>query len=91
MNGGVRVPHPIEILYGGVALACDLNGELHEEELHGLFAADTRVLSTYRLGIAGHAWQLLGRSRSGPATARWEFQNPLLCTQEATSRPARCT
>jgi glycogen debranching enzyme len=79
MNSGVRVPHSIEILYGGgLALACNLNGELYQEELHGLFAADTRVLSTYRIGIAGQAWHLLGRSRPDHHRAQWEFQNPLL-------------
>ena len=78
MNG-VRVPQPIQVLHSGpVALASGLDGQLAAEELHGLFAGDTRMLSSYRLGISGHAWRMLGRSRSGHATATWEFQNPPL-------------
>ncbi|MEW6612576.1 MAG: glycogen debranching N-terminal domain-containing protein [Pseudomonadota bacterium] len=77
MNGGARIPQPILVLHGGgVALACALDGQIQAGELHGLFAGDTRVLSTYRLGVGGQAWRLLGRSRSGHATAQWEFQNP---------------
>lgn len=69
--------HPFEILYGGgIALSCAFNGELHAEELHGLFAADTRVLSSYRLTIAGHAWRLLSRTRPSSASAQWDMQNP---------------
>ena len=51
------IPHPIEILVGGdVALACGTHGEIVADELHGMFAGDTRVLSTYRLAIAGYGW-----------------------------------
>jgi glycogen debranching enzyme len=71
------VPHPLEILYGGgVGLSCGAEGEVRAEELHGLFAGDTRVLSTYRFTIAGHAWRVLARSRPGPSTAQWDMQNP---------------
>lgn len=51
---------------------------MRAEQLHGLFAGDTRVLSTYRLSIGGKPWMLLGRSRIGRATACWEFQNPAI-------------
>ncbi|HEU5330897.1 MAG TPA: glycogen debranching N-terminal domain-containing protein [Thermomicrobiales bacterium] len=79
MSGGVRVPQPIMVLHGGgVALACSLDGQLLAEELHGLFAADTRVLSTYQLGVGGYAWRPLSRARAGHATASWEFTNPLV-------------
>lgn len=79
MTNGVRTPQPTVILYGGgVALASDPSGEVRAEEAHGLFAGDTRMLSTYRIEINGSRWQLLGRSRLGHGTARWEFQNPSL-------------
>jgi glycogen debranching enzyme len=78
-NGGVQVPQPIELLHArGIALACGREGEVAAEQLHGLFAGDTRVLSTYRIGIGGHQWQLLSRSRPNSATAEWTFQNPAL-------------
>jgi glycogen debranching enzyme len=76
---GVRVPHPVEILHGhGVALACGLDAELRADDLHGLFAGDTRVLSTLRMTLGGQKWQLLSRRRVGHGTARWRFQSPRL-------------
>src|SRR5919108_3576264 len=76
MNAGSRVPQPYLILWGsGVALSCGLAGEVLAEELHGLFAGDTRVLSTYQVLISGQTWHLLGRSHFGHGTAQWEYQN----------------
>ncbi|HTM43302.1 MAG TPA: glycogen debranching N-terminal domain-containing protein [Polyangiaceae bacterium] len=73
------IAHPLEILFGGgVGLACGLDSEIHADELHGLFAGDTRVLSTYRFTIGGHAWRCLSRSRSDPSVAQWDMQNPPL-------------
>jgi glycogen debranching enzyme len=71
------VGHPLEILYGGgVGLSCGRDAELRSDEFHGLFAGDTRVLSTYQFTISGHAWRVLARVRLGPSTAQWEMQNP---------------
>src|SRR5436190_10725095 len=76
MNAGSRVPYPYLILWGsGVALSCSLDGQVLAEELHGLFAGDTRVLSTYQILVSGQAWRLLGRSHFGHGTAQWEYQN----------------
>ncbi|WP_447978279.1 amylo-alpha-1,6-glucosidase [Candidatus Nitrospira bockiana] len=76
MIGEVRVPHPLTVLHGGgVALACGPDAQIRAHHLHGFFAGDTRVLSTYRLSVNGQPWHLLGRSLLGRATARWEFQN----------------
>lgn len=76
MNGKIKIPHPSEVLYGrGVSLACALDGEIAADQLHGMFAGDTRVLSSYRLGIVGGQWQLLSRERSGFSARRWSFQN----------------
>ena len=75
----VLVPRPVPHRGAprrGVAIASGLNGHLEAGQLHGLFAGDTRVLSTYRLTIHGQAWQLVGRSRAGHATALYVFQNP---------------
>jgi glycogen debranching enzyme len=75
------IPQPIEIMQGGgVALACGSDGHLHAEQPHGLFAGDTRVLSTYRLAIAGHALTLLSRVRVGPSTMQWDLENPRVRT-----------
>jgi len=67
------------VLYGrGASLACGLDGQVNAEALHGLFAGDTRVLSTYRIALNGAAWQLLGRERFNSSMARWTYQNPTL-------------
>jgi len=70
-------PQPLDIFYGaGVALSCDsADGQLREDDRHGLFAGDTRVLATYRLTIGGHTWHRLSRSRFGLEAAQWDFQN----------------
>ncbi len=79
MNAKIQVPHPIEVLYGrGVALACGLNGEVTADKLHGLFAGDTRVLSTYSIAVDGVPWKLLSRERRDSSNCVWSFQNTSL-------------
>jgi glycogen debranching enzyme len=71
------IVHPLIVLHGdGVGLACGDDGTLAAHELHGLFAGDTRVLSTWRFTIGGHPWRLLARSRVGASTAQWDFDSP---------------
>ncbi len=77
MSDGLTQPNET-MVGGGVALACGLDGELHPQEQHGLFAADTRVLSTYRFLVGGHSWKLLSRSRLGPSRIQWDYQNVAL-------------
>src|SRR5688572_12552399 len=67
---------PLVILHGGgIALSCALDGTVSADELHGLFASDTRVLSTYRITLGGVGLQLLSRTRDGHGTADWHYQN----------------
>lgn len=73
----VRIPSPLDVFYGHrISLSCARDGQLSADKLHGLFAGDTRVLSTYRITIGGYGWKLLGRSTTGANTAEWHFQNP---------------
>lgn len=75
----IQVPRNDVILYGGDSvLACRLDGQLDEDGFYGYFFRDTRVLSTYRLGVAGHPWQLLGRAQLRHDEAQWHYENPLL-------------
>jgi glycogen debranching enzyme len=79
----ISVPHPIEILVGGgAAMACGLNAEVHADALHGLFAGDTRMLSTLRYSLGGHALRVLSRWRPAPGAAHWEMQNPKMRTAD---------
>jgi glycogen debranching enzyme len=72
----VRVVQPLETLHGGgVALSCALDGTMSADALHGLFAADTRLLSTYRVSLGGVGLEPLSRARDGHGTALWHYQN----------------
>jgi glycogen debranching enzyme len=84
----IQIPHPTIVLHGdGMAMACGLEGEVHAEELHGLFIADTRVVSSYRITIEGQQWQLVGQDREGHGTATWTFQSPLIRTRHGDLAP----
>lgn len=79
MSPSVR--HPLEILFhGGVSLVCGPDGLIAAHELQGLFAGDTRMLSTYRLAINGRPWQLLGRARPDTRSGVWDYQNARFAT-----------
>jgi glycogen debranching enzyme len=72
----VGLAQPLVILHGGgIALSCGLDGSVSADELHGLFAGDTRVLSTYRTTLGSVGLQLLSRTRHGHGTAEWHYQN----------------
>ncbi|HEX5440571.1 MAG TPA: glycogen debranching N-terminal domain-containing protein [Ktedonobacterales bacterium] len=60
---------------GSLACACGRDGRLHADQQHGLFAGDTRVLSTYHFGIGGSVWRLLSRSDSDSRHCDWMYQN----------------
>ena len=66
-----RVAQPVETLHGGgVALSCALDGSISADALHGLFAGDTRVLSTYRITLGGVGLDLLLAEQRGPRHCR---------------------
>ena len=72
----VRLFEPAATLHGhGVALLSDIAGQIHADGAYGLFAGDTRVLSSYRFEVNGCRWQLLGRACQGHGSAQWHFQN----------------
>jgi glycogen debranching enzyme len=84
----VQIPHPAVVLHGdGIALACGLEGDVRADELHGLFVEDTRVLSSYRIVLAGQSWQLVGRTREGHGSATWTYQSPLVRTHRGEFAP----
>jgi glycogen debranching enzyme len=72
----VRLFEPATALHGnGVALVSDTAGQIHADGPYGLFAGDTRVLSSYRFEVNGCQWELLGRACHGHGSAQWHFQN----------------
>jgi glycogen debranching enzyme len=65
-------------------LVCERNAEMSSTEEHGYFAADTRLVSGYRLKLGRKRPVLLNASAVEHHSARFEFTNPaiLQCTGE---------
>jgi len=81
----VRILDPTLALHGsGVTLVSDMAGQIHADGPYGLFAGDTRVLSTYKFDVNGCSWQLLGRTCLGHGSAQWHFQNRTLRDAQGT-------
>ena len=79
MPASVRILEPPTALHGsGVCLVSDFAGQVHSDGPYGLFAGDTRVLSTYKFEVNGCSWQLLGRVCRSHGSAQWHFQNRTL-------------
>jgi glycogen debranching enzyme len=76
LRKNVEIPNAAVFVFGGgTVFACAAGGNVDPDAIHGLFAADTRVLSRFRVTLDGEPLDLLGRSRSDNSTASWEFQN----------------
>ncbi|MBS1190099.1 MAG: hypothetical protein H6R10_1891 [Rhodocyclaceae bacterium] len=88
MNASVRIFQPRIVLHGsGIALVSDIQGQIHAEERYGLFAGDTRVLSTYKYQINGNGWTLLGQALTGHGSGQWHFQNPAFRDEQGLLEP----
>src|SRR5689334_19986320 len=75
-------PPAITINQGNTFMVTDLRGEIDDREEHGVFARDTRFISTYRLTISQAAWTLLSSSAVTYHSAGFEFVNPTLQTED---------
>jgi glycogen debranching enzyme len=81
----VRMFEPAVALHGGgIALVSDMAGQIDADGVYGLFAGDTRVLSTYKFDVNGCSWELLGRTCLGHGSAQWHFQNRALRDPQGT-------
>ncbi len=59
---------------------CATNAEISSTKEQGYFAADTRLVSGYRLKLGGSRAVLLNSAAVGHHSARFEFTNPALTT-----------
>lgn len=57
-------------------LVCELSAEMSSTKEQGYFAADTRLVSGYRLKLGGRAPILLNGAAIAEHSARFEFTNP---------------
>ena len=72
----VRVgPPTVTIHDDDEVLVCDLNAEMSSTREQGYFSADTRLVSGYRLRLAGDRAVLCNSSAVANHSARFEFTN----------------
>ena len=65
-------------------MVTDERGEITPDSEHGLFAADTRFVSQYRLFINGLPWKLLGSASVSHHAEKIHFLNPALTASSRT-------
>jgi len=86
MGAEIRVGPPVlTINRGSTFMVTDQRGEIDQAQAHGVFADDTRFLSTYSLYINDRPWDLV---TSAPVTyyaARLDLVNPLVLTPSETA------
>jgi glycogen debranching enzyme len=71
-------PPVLTINRGSTFLVTDLNGEIDPAGAHGLFAEDTRFISSYRLSIDDQPWECVTSAPITYYAARLELTNPEL-------------
>ena len=67
----------------------ELSAEISNTEEQGYFAADTRLVSGYRLKLGGVRPILLNGAATRPHSARFEFTNPTLVGSDGNDVPKR--
>src|ERR1044071_2236880 len=83
MSISIKVgPLALTINQGNTFMVTSPRGEIDPYQEQGVFAHDTRFVSAYRLTINQAAWQLLSSSTVTYYSARFEFINPTLETED---------
>ncbi len=75
-------PPVLTINQGSTFMVTDLNGEIAADSEQGIFANDTRFVSSYRIFANGQPWVRLTSSATTYYTARLHLTNPPLATEE---------
>lgn len=71
-------------------VVCELSGEMSSTKEQGYFAADTRLVSGYRLKLGGERPILLNGTATRNHSARFEFTNPALVGSDGHLLPEHC-
>jgi glycogen debranching enzyme len=79
-------PPVLTINQGSTFMVTDLNGEIAAGSEQGVFAADTRFVSYYKIFANGQPWQRLSSSPTMYSAVRLYFTNPPLATEEGEIR-----
>ena len=73
----VSVGPPVVLIhFNDEFLVCEMSAEMSSTKEQGYFAADTRLVSGYRLKLGGKAPVLLNGAAVADHSARFEFTNP---------------
>src|SRR6266849_5486951 len=79
----IRVGPPVlTINQGSTFMVTDLRGEIDPRQEHGVFAQDTRFVSSYRFYINEQPWKLVTSSTVTYYSARLYLTNPELRTDD---------
>src|SRR5215468_6207830 len=80
----VRVgPQVLTINHGSTVMITDLSGEIAPRGEQGVFAHDTRFVSSYRIFANGSPWLLLSSGTPTHYLARIQLVNPPFNTEDA--------
>ena len=71
-------PPVVSTHFNDEVVVCELSGEMSSTKEQGYFAADTRLVSGYRLKLGGEQPILLNGAAVWQHSARFEFTNPAL-------------
>ena len=71
-------PPVVSTHFDDEVVVCEPSGEMSSTKEQGYFAADTRLVSGYRLKLGGKRPVLLNGAAVGSHAARFEFTNPAL-------------
>jgi len=80
-------PPVVSTHFNDEVVVCELSGEMSSTKEQGYFAADTRLVSGYRLKLGGEQPILLNGAAVWQHSARFEFTNPPSSAATATSFP----
>jgi len=83
-------PEVVSMHFDDEVVVCEHSGEMSSTEEHGYFAADTRLVSGYRLKLGGIRPTLLNGAAPWHHSARFEFTNPALDGRDGCDIPERC-
>ena len=83
----IRVGPPVlTINRGSTVMVTDLRGEIDQAQPQGVFAEDTRFLSTYSLYINDRAWDLVTSAAVTYYAARLDLVNPTVLVADGTGQ-----
>ncbi|MHB8329109.1 MAG: amylo-alpha-1,6-glucosidase [Acidimicrobiales bacterium] len=80
-------PPVVSTHFDDEVIVCELSGEMSSTKEQGYFAADTRLVSGYRLKLGGERATLLNSAAASHHSARFEFTNPAIIGCEGHQIP----